>query len=122
MYVITVVPLRKGIHIETLSYFSSISYIPGTLLHIPVRNTTTLGLVTESNEVSNAKTALRAATFSLRKLPAQTETSVLGKAFIQTAEKLSEFYATSLGTILYNLLAPEIRNGEIPLPHTHDVV
>lgn len=122
MYVITVVPLRKGIHIETLSYFSSIAYIPGTLLQIPVRSTTTLGLVTESNEVSNAKTALRAATFSLRKLPAQTDTSVLGKAFIQTAEKLSEYYATSLGTILYNLLAPEIRNGEIPLPHTHDVV
>ncbi len=119
MYVITVVPLKKGINIEALSYFSSQSYTEGTIVTIPVRNATTLGLVTASKEVSAAKTALRAATFSLRKLPPQTDPNILGKTYLKTAEQLSQYYATSLGTILYNLLPPDIRNGEVRLPHTH---
>ncbi len=119
MYVVSVVPLRKGINIEALSYFSGQSYPEGTIVTIPVRNTSTLGLVTASKEVSAAKTALRAATFSLRKLPPQTNPNILGKAYLKTAEQLSGYYASPLGTILYNLLPPDIRNGDVPLPHTH---
>ncbi len=119
MFVITVIPLRRGITVDALSYFSGTAYPEGTMVTIPIRNSTTLGLVTSVNEVSTAKTALRAATFSLRKLPPQKETSLLGKAYIQTAKELSEYYAVPLGMMLYNLLAPEIRSGDIPLPHTH---
>ncbi len=119
MYVITVIPLKKGIGIDALSYFGSEAYREGTIVSIPIRNTNVLGLVTSTKEVSTAKTALRAATFSLRKLPVQTQVGILGDAYIKTATTLSEQYASSLGTILYNLLAPEIRNGDIPLPHTH---
>lgn len=121
MYVVTVIPLRKGITIDALSYFSADAYPPGTIVSIPVRERTVLGLITESREVSAAKTALRAATFSLRKLPTQAKTTVLGDAFRKTAEDLSRHYASPVGTILYNLLPPEIRNGELPLPHTHHV-
>lgn len=119
MFVITVVPLRRGISIETLSYFSSEAYPEGTVVTIPVRNATALGLVTQSEEVSTAKTALKAATFSLRRLPSQQNSYRLGEAYIKTATKLSDYYAVPMGMILYNLLPPEIRDGEIPLPHTH---
>ncbi len=122
MYVISVVPLRKGIQIESLSYFSSQPHVEGTIVSIPVRNSITLGLVTESKEVSVAKAALRAATFSLRKLPPQTDPKVLGTAYLKTAEELSRYYASPLGLILYCLLPPEIRNGDIPLPHTHHTI
>jgi primosomal protein N' (replication factor Y) len=120
MYVISVVPLKRGIALDTLSYFSIHAYEEGTILSIPIRSTLVLGLVTDAKEVSTAKTALRAATFSLRKLPVQPKARVLGKAYIQTAEELSRYYATSFGTVLYNLLAPEIRSGDIPIPHTHN--
>ncbi|MCF7815610.1 MAG: hypothetical protein K9M10_01640 [Candidatus Pacebacteria bacterium] len=121
MYVITVVPLKRGIGLDTLSYFGSTDYPKGTMLTIPIRNNMVLGLVTDSKEVSAAKTALRAATFSLRKLPPQTHSAILGKAYIDTARELANYYASPLGGILYNLLAPDIRNGDIPLPHTHHV-
>lgn len=121
MFVITVAPLKRGIPVDTLSYFSSVTYCEGTILSIPVRNAMIFGLVTKSEEVSTAKTALRAATFSLKKLAVQEEAPVLGNAYIQTAKELSEYYASSIGTILYNLLPPEIRSGDIPLPHTHHV-
>lgn len=121
MFVITVAPLRRGITIETLSYFSGVAYPIGTMLRVPVRNSTLFGLVTKSEEVSTAKTALRAATFSLKKLPVQDDAPLIGAAYIKTAEELSQYYASSLGTILYNLLPPDVRNGDIPLPHTHHI-
>lgn len=119
MFVITVVPLKRGITVDTLSYFSTDEYRPGTIVSIPIREQVHLGLVTETNEVSAAKTALRAATFSLRKLPPQADVTVLGEAYLKTARELSRRYATPLGTVLYHLLPPEIRTGELPLPHTH---
>jgi len=119
MYVITVVPLKRGIALSTLTYFGSQSYAEGTILSIPIRNTTTLGLVTKSEEVSTAKTALRAATFSLKKLPPQAHAKILSKAYIKTATELSDLCVSPLGTILYTLLPPEIRNGDVVLPHTH---
>lgn len=122
MFVITVVPLRRGTALNTLSYFSSEPYPTGTIVSVPLRNTATLALVTHAEEVSAAKTALRAATFSLRKLTAQTKTQQLGDAFIKTAHDLSERYVAPLGSILYHMLPPEIRSGEYPLPHTHQVV
>ncbi|HEU4677507.1 MAG TPA: hypothetical protein VFS75_02205 [Candidatus Paceibacterota bacterium] len=119
MYVITVVPLKRGIALDALSYFGTDRYEPGTIVTIPFRNGSILGLVTETAPVSAAKTALRAATFSLRRLPAQTEATVLGNAFIETAKELSRTYVAPLGTMLYHLLPPEIRSGDVKLPHTH---
>ncbi len=120
MYVTEVIPLRRGIGIETLSYFGSGEYPVGTLLSIPVRSQTILGLVSEVSEVSAAKTALRAATFSLRKLPLQTETQALTPAYIETAKELGSLYGAHVGSILFSLLPPEIQHGDVRLPHTHE--
>ncbi len=121
MFVIEVIPLRRGAHIDTLSYFSSETYPIGALVTIHIRNSEALGLVTNIEEVSTAKTALRAATFSLRKLPPQTSAQRLSPILIKTAEHLAKAYGAHLGSILYNLLPPEIQHGETTLPHTHHV-
>ncbi len=118
MFVIEVVPLRRGIGVDSLSYFGSESYPIGSLVSIPLRSQTILGLVTDVKEVSAAKTALRAATFSLRRLPLQAAPQSLSRAYIETAEELGRHYGTHVGNILFNLLPPEIQRGEISLPHT----
>lgn len=121
MYVVEVMPLKRGVNIDTLSYFSSEPYSPGTLLKVPIRNTQTLAMVSGVSEVSAAKAALRAATFSLRKLPVQEAPDRLSPALVRTAERLSHLYAAPIGLVLYNLLPELIQNGEIPLPHTHHI-
>jgi len=121
MYVITVAPLKRGISPDGLTYFSSEPYTEGTLLEVPIRNKEVLGLVTNIKPVSKAKTALRTATFSLRKLPVQKDAKKLGEALIKTAQELSSFYATSLGSLMYSMLPPEIRRGDVEIPHTHYV-
>lgn len=121
MFVIEVVPLHRGIFTDTLSYFSSVSYDIGSLLKVPMRNSVVLSLVTKVTEASAAKTALRAATFSLRKLPTQEHIDRLSPALIRTAEALSLLYAAPVGTILHSLLPPLIQDGEVLLPHTHHI-
>jgi len=118
MFVTQVIPLKRGIGLDALSYFGSTQYPLGSLLRVPVRNTLILGLVTQVSEVSTAKTALRAATFSLRKLPEQNEVQHLSPAYIKTATDLAQYYGAHQGSILYSLLPPEIQNGDIQLPHT----
>ncbi len=122
MYVIEIIPLRKGIQIDSLSYFSAEEYPRGSLVTVPLRNKETLGIVINTSEVNAAKTALRAATFSLRRLPPQDKVQTLSPAYIETAEELALYYASSAGAVLFSMLAPVIKNGDITLPRTHHVV
>lgn len=119
MYVIEIIPMRRGMHHGTLSYFSKTPYPRGALLDIPIRKQETQGVVLSCDEVSAAKTALRSATFSLRRLPAQESTYTLPDSLIKTADKLAEYYATQTGAVLFALLPQEIRNGAIKIDNQH---
>ncbi len=115
MYVIEVLPLSRGVQAETLSYFSHTSYKRGTLLSVPVRSKEIPALVISVTEAFSMKAALRAATFSLRRLPPQEARASFSEAFIETAEHAAEYHATTTGMVLTALLPKEIREGTIPL-------
>lgn len=118
MFVIEVIPLAKGIQIESLSYFSGTAYAAGTIITIPVRGKSIQGIVIEAKPVSSTKTALKAATFSLRKLPLQAETQLLSPQLLSTVERLYERVPAKRGAILFALLPADVRSGAIPYPHT----
>lgn len=117
MYVIEVIPLKRGIPTESLSYYSSVTYKQGTLLKVPLRNKETTALVISSKPVSAAKTALKTATFSLRKLPEQKNTAAIPQTLITTCEKVATVVPASIGAILFAILPPDIRDGERVYPH-----
>jgi hypothetical protein len=112
MYVIEVAPLVRGGHLEKLSYYSAKKYPVGTLLDIPVRSKNIRGVVLDASPVSAAKTALRAATFSLRRLPSQDNARLLSPLIIETAKGLCSRVPASFGAVLFSLLPPEVQNGE----------
>ncbi|OGG89327.1 hypothetical protein A2592_02925 [Candidatus Kaiserbacteria bacterium RIFOXYD1_FULL_42_15] len=118
MFVIEVIPLVRGGHMESLSYFSSSDYHLGTCVSIPVRGRTIIGIVIDSKPVSSTKTALKAATFSLRKLPEQQNPAVLGQHLLKTVADLYKENPAKSGTILFALLPPDVRNGIVPYPVT----
>ena len=118
MFVIEVIPLKRGIGIESLSYYSALPYAAGTIISIPIRNQETMAIVIGCKAVSAAKTALKTATFSLRKLQAQPDARTLPSSVIKTAQKISLQNPASLGAILFSLLPPEIRSGERMYPKT----
>ncbi len=112
MYVVEVMPLLKGVNLDTLSYFSSQKYEIGTFLTVPIRNKPRMALVVENKNVSQEKTNLRSADFSLQKLPKQNDTTILPDCLIKTATALTKIYPVSTGLILYNLLSPDVRSGK----------
>ena len=116
MFVIKVIPLIRGTKLDTLSYFSSVNYTIGTFVNVPIRGKKYFAIVIEANPVSNSKSALKSATFTLRKLPDQPEAKTVPTCVLNTAEQLTKIYPCSLGAILYQLLPPDVRNGQYQYP------
>jgi len=117
MFIISVIPLSRASSIESLSYYSSTEYVPGALIEIPIRKKTGPGIVISSKPVSAAKTAIRAATFSLRKLAEQEINHHLPDSLMQTANKLAESTPAHIGSILFSLLPPDVRSGVREYPN-----
>ncbi len=120
MHVIEVIPLKKGVGVESLSYYSVVAYEPGSIVSIPIRNSEIQGVVVSAKPASAAKTALRTATFTLRKLPEQKERRSLPKSLIKTAEVTAEHIPAHVGAILFSMLPTEIRTGLRPYPQLPD--
>lgn len=118
MFVIQVTPLIRGTQLESLSYFSGVKYGIGSFIEVPIRGKKQTAIVTEIRPVSSTKTALKAATFSLRKLPKQPDPVVLPPTIRKTATELTKTYPAAVGSILFNLLPPDIRNGSRLYPRT----
>lgn len=113
MHVISVIPLKRGINNATLTYFSKIDHPSGTIVQVPIRKQTVPALVTASISASNHKTSLKAASFSLRKLPSQETVTAVAPSLLRTATSLQERYPTTTGTLLYTLLPNDIRLGDV---------
>ncbi len=122
MYVIAVIPLKKGIQVESLTYFSKIDYPYGTFVKIPVRGKEVLGIVSQSEPASATKTALRSATFSLRKLPEQPDPITLPANVLATVRQIAAEYPAQPGAILYDILPPDVRDGSVDYPKCQDVI
>lgn len=120
MFVIQVTPLIRGTQLESLSYYSATTYEIGCFLQVPIRGKKQTAIVTEVRPVSSTKATLKAATFSLRKLPNQPQAVVIPKTIRQTAEELAKIYPASVGSILFNLLPPDVRSGTRPYPAAPD--
>lgn len=118
MYVIEVTPLIRGSIAGQLSYYSGVSYDIGSIITVPLRKKNVQAMVTDASPVSKAKTALKAATFSLRKLEIHENVVVLPESIINTAKELTKIYPATLGSILYALLPPDIRSGVRSYPET----
>jgi primosomal protein N' len=116
MFIIQVIPLIRGTKIDTLSYFSSVEYGIGTFLTIPIRGKEHRAVVTEVKSVTTNKTALKNASFTLRKLPEQAPQSAVPSNIQITAQALTKIYPSSVGAILYQLLPPDVRTGQYQYP------
>lgn len=117
MYVIEVIPLSKATGIESLSYYSAVSYPEGALISVPIRKKEVQAVVVTSEPVSAAKTAIRAATFSLKKLVPQEDIRTLPRSIIDTAKALTKTTPAHLGSILFALLPPDVRVGAQQYPY-----
>lgn len=105
MYIVEITPLVKSIKKESLSYFSSANISVGSIVTVPLRNRTVKGLVIGLKEIEDKKTEIRALDYSLKKITGVSKNTIFSSGFISAAEKTSNFFATSTGSIL-NAMIP----------------
>lgn len=104
MRVVEVIPLRRGIQKETLSYFTKEDYSLGSFVKIPLRNKEIFGIVIKSSDASSEKASLKRASFGLKKLIKVETQGALSEGFMQAARATAQYYTTAVGSILGALL------------------
>lgn len=108
MFIIECLPLTKSLNKESLSYFSSKYFNAGSLIKVPLRKRMISALVLESKEVMDNKSEIKSAGFSMKKVDSKIENTdskpFLRKEFLEATKETSEFFASSHGSILDQMI------------------
>ncbi|MES2213918.1 MAG: hypothetical protein V4465_00795 [Patescibacteria group bacterium] len=100
LFVVEVIPIVRGLPKATLSYFTKEKLALGSFVSITVRNTKALGLIVRITDAESMKSSLKSSNFALKKLVPLKGDFSLSPSFIRAAEIASNYYATSVGSIL----------------------
>ncbi len=104
MFIVECLPLSKSLTRESLSYFSSVRFEAGSLIKIPLRNKSVHALVLEWREVTENKSEIKSASFSMRKINLELNSKdskpFLKRGFIEAVQLTSEFFACKTGALL----------------------
>jgi primosomal protein N' len=99
MYILSVIPISRGIPFNTLSYYSTDALYPGTLIEIPLGKQFIKGLVYESNSLIEAKTSIKQATFALKKIKSVIGVSPFYTALVEGLRTASTKTLTPIGSL-----------------------
>ena len=99
MYLVSVAPIKRGIPIDELSYFTKENVPPGALVSVPLRGRMVPGLVVRSIPAAEAKSEIKRAEFALKKLDQVFATSFFRKEFIEAAESTAMYFAATTGAV-----------------------
>jgi primosomal protein N' (replication factor Y) (superfamily II helicase) len=104
MYLIDTIPISRGVAQDTLTYFSSKPFQTGTLINAPLRSRKIKALVINASEAASAKSALRSANHSLKKLESQRSSRLLSADFIRATLATAEYFTCSPGAAMFRLI------------------
>src|SRR3989344_2066151 len=111
MYVITVIPISKGIGRETLSYFTMKDVSPGALVEVPLRKKIIPALVVARQSAADIKSDIKNASFEIKKVESVKVRDLVIPEFILAAEETARYFACSTGSVLETLLPKAILQG-----------
>jgi len=106
--IIETTPIARGLFTDTLSFFTSESVSIGDVISVPIRNKKTLVTVLTIRSVSDAKTELKKASFSLKKASNITPVPLFTPEILKASTKIAEYVVSSVGTILYAITPTSI--------------
>jgi primosomal protein N' len=115
MYIATVIPISKGIPFDTLTYYSAELLDAGTIVSVPFGKQKINAIVVECKSLAEAKTAIKQASFSLKKITATVGHVPLLGAVTEALQETAARTLTPLGAIagsvmpasLFEYVSPE---------------
>lgn len=100
MLILTVIPLKKNIKKEMLTYFTAQAVSPGTIVNVPVRKRIIPALVIDSKNAEDEKSNIKNADFNLKKVAEILGPSPLRDEFFDTLSELKDYYVTETGVLI----------------------
>lgn len=89
---------------DTLTYFTKSEVSVGSIVSIPLRKSMAFGLVTSSKVAEELKSELKSLSYSIKKIENIKTLSFLSKSFIESCEKIADYNASSVGSVLWSLI------------------
>ena len=102
MKIVTVMPLKKGIFKEELTYFTAQEISLGSIVNIPVRNKKILGLVISVEDARDAKSNIKGMDFNLKKIDEVKEQIIFQKEYIESTFLSSKYFVSKKILALYH--------------------
>ncbi|MEK9177018.1 MAG: hypothetical protein AAB923_01860 [Patescibacteria group bacterium] len=94
MYTVRVMPISRGVFKDSLTYFSKEQFPAGSVVTASIRGKRVPGLVIESNDARDEKLDIRAAEYSLKKLPSGTKPRrIFSEAFVRTVKDVALWHS-----------------------------
>ena len=118
MYLLTIIPISRGIGKEYLTYYTTKDILPGALVTIPLRKREVPGLVVTVEDLSTAKAHVRKASFAMKKIIRVDVSQFFSKEFLETIHKSADYFATTSGALLHTLVPKQIlENSTLLAPY-----
>lgn len=102
MHVITVAPIKRGIPIDELSYFTKEEVPRGALVSVPLRGRLTPALVIRSTPAAEMKGDLKHAAFTLKKLDTVHAKHFFRPEFVEACEEIGTYFAATTGAVIHS--------------------
>ncbi|OGZ06167.1 MAG: hypothetical protein A2942_03185 [Candidatus Lloydbacteria bacterium RIFCSPLOWO2_01_FULL_50_20] len=122
MHIITVAPIKRGIPVDELSYFTGKDIPTGALVTVPLRGRQTPALVIRSVPAENAKAEIKQAKFTLKKLDRIHAKHFFRKEFIDACATTARYFAATTGAVIHStfpnalILSKKVSMGSAPTP------
>jgi primosomal protein N' (replication factor Y) len=102
MHIITVAPIKRGIPIDELSYFTKDALPLGALVTVPLRGRLAPALVIRSTPAHEMKSDIKRAQFAIKKLDRVEATTFFRKEFILACQQTGKYFAASTGAVIHS--------------------
>ncbi len=109
MKIVTVIPLAKGPLKGDLTYFTAKEVSRGSIVTITLRGKKLLGLVTQTEEATEAKGDIKEMNFNLKKILDVKEESLFIPEFLDAVIATGEYFATSTNNAMAALIPSVLR-------------
>jgi primosomal protein N' (replication factor Y) len=104
MYVVTVIPIKKGIGKEYLTYFSAQEIALGTIVSVPVRSKTIDAIVISIENAVSMKSDLKSRDYELKKIVGVKGRSPFTKEFFIACERMKDYVVSSTGNVIEKMI------------------
>ena len=99
MFVIEVIPIKRGFGKESFSYFSAAKIAPGNVVKVSLRGKDVWGIVAKVSRASAQKAELKTSSFALKKITSSSKI-FFDKWWIAAIEKVALYFAATMGSVM----------------------